>query len=128
MKVVKEAKKLYAALPATTDTAGGYSSDKPLALAGFGGEGEPIFTDEAIEFNGGGDDLDHEDFGVYPNPANDICKTARKPYDLMVCAVLLSMKRHMVNFKLSSDGYHNGAPTEDWDPAKDFYEKVCGKK
>lgn len=129
LKVVAEAKKLYEAMPATTDTAGGYHSSDPLKLCGGNGDGEPVFDVNGIIFNGDAEsDMDHETFAVYPKVFKDFCKTARKPYDLMVCAVLLSMKKHLVNFNFSSDGISTVGGTEDWTPAKEFYEKVCGKK
>ena len=116
-------------MPEKTDTAGGYYSEDPLKLCGGNGEGEPVFDPNGIIFNGDDSiDLAHETFAVYPKPFNDFCKTARKPYDLMVCAVLLSMKRHMINFSFTSDGRGTVGETDDWKPAKDFYQKVCGKK
>ena len=124
LKVLAEAKKLYESLPEHSESAGGYSSDDPLKICGCDGEGEPEFEVDCICFNGDASvNLDHEGFLVIPEPFNDFCKTARKPYDLLVCAVLISMKKHFVNFSYSSDG-----KPDDWKPAKEFYEKVCGKK
>lgn len=73
-------------------------------------------------------DLSHETFCLnrkYINPVgytNDdkewkfaCTKTARKPYDLMVCAVLILAKFYLVDIKVSSDG-----DLEDWIPAKEF--------
>ena len=124
LKVVAEAKALYAALPDHTDTAGGYHKEDPLKLCGWHGDGEPVFTDTEISFNG--DDstgLSHESFRVNDKPTDfEFCKTARKPYDLMVCAVLISMRKNLVNFSYSSDG-----DNEDWIPAKFFYKSVIKK-
>lgn len=126
LKVVAEAKKLYDNLPEHSESAGGYYAEEPLKLFGGHGEGEPVFNENSIIFNGDASkDLDHETFAVYPKPFHDFCKTARKPYDLMVCAVLISMKRHMKNFTYTSDGSGTVGGTDDWKPAKDFYEKVC---
>lgn len=125
LKVLADAKKLYDNMPEHSESAGGYYSEEPLKLFGGLGNGDPIFTEDEITFNGDeSKDLDHETFSVYPKPFKDFCKTARKPYDLMACAVLISMKKHMKNFTYSSDG----RGTDDWKPAKDFYEKVCESK
>ena len=60
--------------------------------------------------------LDHESFFLTPETTNwNFCKTARKPYDLLVCAVLLSAY-NILGYELSSDGGF-----EDWQPAIDFY-------
>lgn len=121
LKVVEEAKLLYSKLPEHTDTAGGYSKELPLKLCGGNGTGEPVISNLEIFFNGDESvGLDHETFAVDAHPVSfDFCKTARKPYDLMVCAVLISMKKHLVNFKYSSDG-----DAEDWAPAQKFYKSV----
>lgn len=74
----------------------------------------------AIHFNGEGD-LGHEDFflnGVRdtPTPPFDFCKTARKPYDLLVCATLILCEHHLPGWRLiTSDG-----DPEDWLPALFF--------
>ena len=124
LKVVEEAKKLYDNLPEHSESAGGYHSADPLKLCGWDGTGEPVFTETEISFNGDATlGLDHESFRVTPNTSKfDFCKTARKPYDLMVCAVLISMKKHLVTFSYSSDGN-----SDDWKPAKAFYKSVIKK-
>ena len=128
LKVLGDVKKLYDNMPEHTDSAGGYYLEDPLKLCGSNGCGEPIFNEEIIAFNGDDlGDLSHESFVVYPTPFKDYCITARKPYDLMVCAVLISMKRHMVNFTYTSDGSDTVGSTDDWKPAKDFYKRVCDK-
>ena len=48
----------------------------------------------------------------------DFCKTARKPYDFVVCTMLLSLANHLENFEFSSDG-----DKDDWKPVVDFYLK-----
>jgi hypothetical protein len=121
LKVVEDAKKLYNNMPATTKTAGGYHENDPLLLGDGEGEGEPIFNDTEIVFNGKGD-LGHETFFITTeNTEFKFCKTARKPYDLMVCAVLISCKKHLSNFSYSSNGKE-----DDWKEAHEFYNQVCG--
>lgn len=66
-----------------------------------------VVTAERIRFNGIGED-GHETFVITPE-RNDFCKTARKPYDLAVCEVLLVLRHHYKeNFDLSSDGFYVG--------------------
>jgi len=72
-----------------------------------------------IRFNGIGEN-GHETFLIEcpPKPASyqafkdgflfNFCKTARKPYDIVVCEILLILKAHLQeNIKLSSDGFSN---------------------
>jgi hypothetical protein len=124
LKVLAEAKKLYKNLPEHSESAGGFFIDQQINICGPLGNGEPIFDERSISFNG--DELygmEHETFHVTPTVFSYFCKTVRKPYDLLVSAVLLSMKRHMKNFSFTSDG-----KPDDWKPAEEFYEKVCGKQ
>jgi hypothetical protein len=124
LKVLAEAKAMYSRLPEHTDTAGGYYKDQPIKLCDGNGRGKPVFHTTEICFNGDeSKGLAHETFIVTPEPLNfEFCKTARKPYDLMACAVLISMKKHLVNFKYSSDG-----DRADWEPAQKFYKSVIKK-
>jgi hypothetical protein len=116
-ELLKQVKKLHEALPANTDTAGGYSSNDPLTIKGGLGKGEPEFSKKVICFNGDGDKgLDHETFIIEPDVTDwNFCKTARKPYDLLVCAVLIAT-RSILNYEVSSDGN-----LDDWTPAIIFY-------
>jgi hypothetical protein len=53
----------------------------------------------------------------------DFCKTARKPYDLAVCLVLLSMKRHAPeSVRVSSDGDWDA----EWTEAREVYRRLFG--
>ena len=72
-------------------------------------------TDDLVFFNGG-----HETF-VVARVARDFkfCKTARKPYDLVVTACLLRLQEHFPEIDVSSDG--EMAPDNDeWGPAYDL--------
>jgi hypothetical protein len=106
------------------------ASDLPdeVVLGDWDGEGgEPLFSKNVIRFNGVGE-MSHETFSIYrkPKPEQrefDFCKTARKPYDLMVCATL-SLYWHFFKdegVKIDSDG-----DKSDWEPARDLVKKVCG--
>ena len=62
-----------------------------------------ICNEEMIRFNGIGDD-GHETF-LFTNDAEEFafCKTARKPYDVVVCECLIVLN-HFTNVEISSDG------------------------
>lgn len=64
----------------------------------------PEITESLIMFNGRGDD-GHET-AYFPREAFEFkfCKTARKPYDAVVCAVLLTIASRCAGFTVSSDG------------------------
>lgn len=66
-------------------------------------EKDPEFTAEVIRFNGKGDE-GHETFMLTPEPQEfNFCKTAQKPYDLVVVAILCLLA-HRTNAEVSSDG------------------------
>ena len=104
---------------------------KNIVVAGPLGEGRPKLINELVCFNGDSSkNLDHETFCVpltkdansFSNdPDWDFCKTARKPYDLLVCASLLSFSRALPSvFTFESDGNIYG---EDWAEATEFYRR-----
>lgn len=110
-----------------------------ITIKGGQGEGEPEITPSLIWFNGDGSkDLDHEtfvlklfDLGNFQSNSDidkegvfGFCKTARKPYDLLVCVSLMVAKHHLgADFKISSDG-----DLAEWQEAIDFYEKLFKRK
>ncbi len=100
------------------------------------GEGtthDPIFDNTNVCFNGM-DEEAHETFQItkvvpkqpdYRKGETEIfefCKTARKPYDLMVCACLLLYKFHFWYVKVSSDG-----DIDDWKEAIALVVDSCPK-
>ena len=97
--------------------------DVSVKLASGNGTGEPVFTDTKVCFNGVDDDsyegcylaLDNADYKY------DFCKTARKPYDVVVCLTLLCFKKFFgEDFKYSSDGNMND---EGWSLAIEIFAK-----
>lgn len=92
-----------------------------------------VANKKQIRFNGIGEDgyetfiiansAKQNDMGH--NPGFGFCKTARKPYDIVVCEVCLVLKAFCPHFKLSSDGFSgyvadqaNGVKTDgEWDQA-----------
>ena len=85
---------------------------------------------DGILFNGKGD-LAHEDFSLretykecYSDDAFNFCKTARKPYDEVVVACLLILKRHLGDLiEISSDGY-----LDDWYDGRELVRRYFKDK
>ncbi len=96
---------ILASLPQRTSTAGGYYADAPLALADWDGKSAPVVTDSDVRFNGAGEELSHESFTLSRiGERRDFCKTARKPYDVVVVAVLTALAARVRRATWSSDG------------------------
>jgi len=106
--------------------------NKGIKICGGLGEGKPIFNETEIWFNGDGSEhLDHETFSIHwsrPNSMqryNDFCKTARKPYDILVCFALLTFAEIFPEaFEFSSDG---NMEDNEWQRAVEYYEIFTGK-
>lgn len=87
----------------------------PVVICGGLGEGKPEVDAERIWLNGQGPDYDHETFLItakrelpYDGANPDIlgwsfCKTARKPYDVLVVATLAYLAQNW-GFEIGSDG------------------------
>ena len=74
---------------------------------------KPVANQKMIRFNGIGEE-GHETFLINAekeqndwgsDPTFAFCKTARKPYDIVVCEVLLALNAFLPNLKISSDGF-----------------------
>jgi hypothetical protein len=89
-------------------------------VAGPMGTGEPKFDDFGISLNGSQDLWeDHETFELTPNATDfDFCKTARKPYDAVVCAILLRASLRVPGFIVKSNGDIDG---DDWAEGRLLY-------
>lgn len=109
--------------------AGGYYDDRPCIIRGGLGKGLPMINESQVWFNGDEKTgMDHETFDMkwYPEGgiAKDFCKTARKPYDILVCVSLLAFDHAFDNsdvFNFSSDGGN-----EDWEEAKHLFTRITG--
>lgn len=99
-----------------------------IEICGGLGEGKPIFNESQIWFNGTQKEgLDHETFNIiWSGGGKDFCKTARKPYDILVCFTLLTFAEifPIEAFSFSSDGT---MADEEWQKAKYYYETFTGK-
>ena len=103
-----------------------------LKLRGGFGEGDPVFSDNEVWFNGDAETgNDYETCHIaleYPEKKFMgkfdweflFCKTGRRPYDVAVCLTLLCFKRAFgEDFNFSSDGsIENGE--EGWKLAKEI--------
>jgi hypothetical protein len=108
------------------------SGDVVLEIFGAYGTGEPKLAKECISFNG--DDrrgLDHETFyfaaeRTEPYPGGErgwaFCKTAQKPYDIVVTACLTFLMTDY-GFEVSSDGDH-----DDWEAGVALAERALGRQ
>lgn len=100
-----------------------------VPIKGYDGTGEAEITEESIRFNGDGEtEEDHETFELYDD-SWAFCKTARKPYDKVVKAVLIFAERTGIISSWSFDGYR----TEDeFLEGQELYNKtvltLAGKK
>ena len=128
-KFVTACRKLHKNLPEKTNMAGGYYEDHPLEIANGNGTGKPEFKKTHVCFNGKGEELSHETFYIdaeNSEPLFNFCKTARKPYDLLVVACLIAAWQ-FIDYRFSSDGFtdYNGKKhIKNLQPAVDFYNEV----
>jgi len=119
-------KKLNNNLPEKTNSAGGFYENDFLEIADGVGKRKPTFDNTIVNFNGKGK-LSHETFQISKTCAEwDFCKTARKPYDLLVVACLI-LAWQILDYRFSSDGFTDYNGKKDCDdllPAMNFYNKV----
>jgi len=106
---------------------GGAYETSPCLIRGGLGEGAPNINESEVWFNGDAKtNLDHETFQIKwkGEDARDFCKTARKPYDILVCYALIAFD-HVFNdpqvFSFSSDGEE-----EDWEFGRNLFTHVTG--
>lgn len=104
---------------------GGAYAENPCLVRGGLGKGAPIINESVIWINGDEKThLDHETFQIQwkGKDVRDFCKTARKPYDILVCYTLLAF-HHVFDdrqvFSFSSDG-----DEEDWQHAANLFTKI----
>ncbi len=133
--VINAFAKLLRNLPEHSMSAGGYYKEVPLVIRGLTGTCEPIINDRYIAFNGdegtlsGLESMEHESMVLNRiKDAEDedsrwFCKSARKPYDLVVCALLIVVANIATDaYKMGSDG-----GPEDWEPSLAWVNEVLGE-
>lgn len=99
-----------------------------VKLAGIDGKGKPVIEDDYVGLNGRGKDA-FESFviqqSVQPQSWQkldsngcifDFCKTGRRPYDVVVAAILIAFKKHFGDaVKVNSDG-----DDSEWEDAREL--------
>ena len=134
-EIISTVKTLYENMPEYSSSGSEYS-EYQLKLSGCFKYEHPIFNNERIHFNGSNGlqrvkmyeggwkdaisedpmDLAHETFSLVKKGCIDSCKTARKPYDFMVQAVLIVAKCVApTKITVTSDG-----DNDDWADAFKF--------
>jgi len=114
-----------------------------IVIRGYDGNGKPEYNEAYFRFNGDATkDYDHETFlwealpkqpdwqrefyaaeGKNPHQIFDFCKTAYKPYDAVVCAVLIRAKviyGDLVDVRSDGDWH-------EWQKGRELYERVFGE-
>lgn len=88
----------------------GIVENEGIEICGWDGTGETKILNDEINFNGK-DELSHENCHIKLNMPDkedwefNFCKTAEKPYDLLVCLTLMAFKHYFGDdFNYSSDG------------------------
>ena len=124
-KVLKDVKKIENALEHTEEKLFDGVGRK-LGVCYTGSESNGKFEADGFLFNGNSaEGEDHETMSLHVGE-NDwsFCKTARKPYDIAVCMVLLSLKYHVRSTNVSSDG--DGSQDE-WGQAFDLWKTIFNR-
>ena len=107
-------KRAYALLPKNIKITGG---------SGYGAK--PLFGEDEILFNGDAEeDLAHETFALYRESGGGFafCKTAQKPYDVLVVACLLIYHHFSPStIEISTDGDKG-----DWEAGHALAERALG--
>jgi hypothetical protein len=118
-----------------------YANANGIRIRNGNGEGEPEFTEFYFSINGDaeaftseGRDLAHETFYWAGIPTQsewrkdepdffEFCKTAYKPYDAVVTAILIRAKSIYGScVRISSDGEWS-----EWQAGRDMYEAIFGE-
>jgi len=99
-----------------------------VRLNDYDGTGEPVFEPEnMVRLNGcAADEADYETFTLVHgvNHSDSLCKTGRRPYDVVVATILLRASIRSRRFKIKSDGEWN---EDEWQAARGLYFAVFGE-
>ena len=86
------------------------------------GQGMPLLSLDAVEFNGWEADDEHYETFTLGDGSWNFCKTARLPYDVVVCAALIRVREASPDFVIESDGRWDDA--DEWVPARELYARA----
>jgi hypothetical protein len=97
------------------------ADDAGIPLGDSGGQGVPEVTDSVIAFNGF-DSYGYESFILKLGEESSFCKTGERPYDCVVTAILIALKRSLGDaYKVTSDGHWG-----DWREGRVLYAETFG--
>lgn len=97
------------------------ADDAGIPLGDSSGQGTPEVSTDVIAFNGFGD-FGYESFILENGEEYSFCKTGQRPYDAVVTAVLIQLKRQLGDaFKVTSDGEWS-----DWLEGRNLYAETFG--
>ena len=111
------------------------ASDVPIGDGCGAWDSKPVLEPDQVVLNGIDDDS-HDTLWYPPvfegrrklppfSLGRDFCKTAQKPYDVVVCAALVAIKHHQGdNVEIHSDGKFD----DEWQPAYQLYRKATGRE
>lgn len=122
-------KKLFENLPEKTNASYVDYHKYPLNIADWNGDGEPIFSEKYVSFNGENNseyDLSHESFSIaFYDDINrlDYIKTNHKPYDLLVVSCLIAAWQ-ILDYQINSDSINKHENGDRLKPAINFYNKT----
>jgi hypothetical protein len=97
------------------------ADDAGIPLGDVMGQGSPELTEKMIAFNGFGK-FGYESFVIENGEEFSFCKTAQRPYDAVVTATLIALKRELGDaFIVNSDG-----TWADWLEGRNLYAETFG--
>ena len=117
-QLMLDVEKLFKNLPTCEELEQlGVENDDKIILRGPMGDKMPICNTQRISFNGdAASGYDCDSFTLLAKTMDGFCKTGRKPYDFVVCAVLIIAYNHLPN----NMHITSGGDSDDWDPALNY--------
>lgn len=124
---IETAQKIVHACSPTGPIGGVYYEGEEVKIAGPNGDKEPLFTGTEIALNGEGENA-HESLNIRNIEDGlgtfNFCKTARKPYDIVVTGILIALKKKFeFTVKINSDG-----DIDEWEPGLNLYNTCVEDK
>jgi len=99
------------------------ADDAGIPLGDVMGQGSPDLSDTMVSFNGFAQ-FGNESFVLENGEEFSFCKTAQRPYDAVVTATLICLKKEFGSaFQVSSDG-----SWLDWTEGRNLYAETFGEE
>lgn len=97
------------------------ADDAGIPLGDSSGQGSPEVLEKVIAFNGFAN-FGYESFILENGKEFSFCKTGQRPYDAVVTAILIQLKRELGDaFVVTSDGKWS-----DWTEGRNLYAETFG--